>query len=169
MKRFPELYNNLDVYLIRNLEFHAVKVVDKGYDSTSGDSEITIAHKGLFGGKQEIVKRSLLISTDDIRELERSRTSNNIDDTANKIFDSAVKTTEGVINSTADYAGKLRDNFVKFKDQVITDELLEEMRKEAECTFDPVVAKEKIDTASEVLSGAVKNMHDKMFGNDKKD
>ena len=168
MKTYPGLSLDSEVYLIRNLQFERVTVKETIPHGSRGDVEVKIQHKG-FLQKGEIVKRRDLVSKEDIRDIQASREGSATDQFANQMFDSAVNMTEGAINSAADFAGELRKNFNKFKNEVVTDELLERMRKEAEDTFDPVVAKEKIDTASEVLSGAVKNMHDKMFPNEKKD
>ena len=108
-----------------------------------------------------------MIGKEDFDLILNQRGSKTYEEFASDAFDSAVNTSSDVINAAGDFAGKVKDSFNKIKDEVVTDELLERMKKEAEDTFDPKVAKEKIDTASEVLGGAVERMHKKLFKNEK--
>jgi len=168
MKKFTELSIGEKVYVMKD-DFHLqTGTIDKVYEgqpTTDGESGVMVKINTMpLQTMKEIVIRKSILSEGEYENFRKSRETN----VADKTFNSAVKTTEEVINAAGDFAGKVKESFNKFKGQVITDELIERMKKEAEGNFDPKVAKEKIETASEVLGGAVENMFSK-FMKDEKD
>jgi hypothetical protein len=160
--RFPKLEIGQNAYLMRDYEFKQVEVKEISEDGLA----VKVKLSG-FLSKKELVKRSELIGKADFDFIKNQRDSKTYGEFAGDAFESAVNTSAEAIDAAGEFAGKLKDTFNKFKDEVVTDELLERMKKDAEETFDPKVAKEKVDTCSEVLGDAVKNMHDKFFKNEK--
>ena len=164
MINFVALEKGERIYVMKDnfhLQVGSVSKIYEDQPTTAGDSGIMVkVDMAGFLNTKEIVLRSDILSETEYEDFRRSRTIKSAGEAA---FDSAFKTSADVINAAGEFAGKLKGSFDKFKGEVLTDELMERMRKEAESTFNPKVAKEKIDTCSEVLGSAVQNLHDKFF------